>query len=946
MFALRRRLLIAIIIIIIVVIATSIIIYFVVTNRPSQDTTPPTVSIISPQDGATVSGVVTVSFTAADESEINKYEILIAGTLYSTETDYLWNTTEEANGHYTILCRALDVQGNWGNASVTVFVNNTSTGQGGVTPDTSTAIKVMSYNIEESGANENWKQVVKEENPDILVLIETGTWDDNNNTILKEVVAEFNTYFLDELPYKGYCTQRISFSTDGEAILSRFPIKEFTQIPIVPLDNGSDYDVTHDFIDAVIDINGTDVHVIGAHLKSSAGETNEWRRERETEGIINYMDSLGDVPILYMGDLNSFSPDDTGDLAPSGDLGVGPMTMMIHPEDPVYGQYSSTVHTFTDVFRKLNPSDPGYTYGHQNPTYSSRIDFIIANQFFNNKLVNSTTGDTLTADTGSDHYSVDVFVSFNITETVDSEPPTRVGGLNATDVSFSHVVLTWDSNDEPDLSHYRVYRNGTVIAQIFETSYVDSGLSEMTEYVYEVSAIDKSLNEGERSIPLHVKTKGEGNASEVIINEFLPDPAVVYSDEWIELYNPLNMDANISGYILDDIPDGGSSPYEIPLGTIIPAKGYALFNRSITGIALNNDNDTVALIAPDGMTVIDSYSYVGTTDDFSIGRVSDGADTWKTFPIPTPGAPNADDFTADAVMINEFLPAPDTVYSDEWIELYNPLDETVDISGYMLDDAVNTGSAPYTIPAGTTIPAFGFALFNGSVTGIILNNAGDNVTFLRPDGVTIIDSSNYSSIPNDVSYGRVTDGNTTWTTFYSPTPGSSNEVSGTTADVVLINEFLPDPDTVYIEEWIELYNPTDEPLSLAGYILDDITGGGSSPYTIPPGTLIPAHGFALFNQSTTGIALNNAGDTVNFIAPNGTTILDSYTYSSSSNDVSYGRTTDGNSTWITFVTPTPGASNNGSTLFLAFNLQMHYDISQGQEPHILQWLLTDHRRLE
>ena len=69
------------------------------------------------------------------------------------------------------------------------------------------------------------------------------------------------------------------------------------------------------------------------------------------------MDDLGDVPVMYVGDLNSFSPEDTGDLAPLGDLNYGPMSMMLMDDTfGSYSQYGSTVHTFTDVFRFLNPT--------------------------------------------------------------------------------------------------------------------------------------------------------------------------------------------------------------------------------------------------------------------------------------------------------------------------------------------------------------------------------------------------------------------------------------------------------------------------------------------------------------------------------------------------------------------------------------------------------------
>ncbi|MHA1772491.1 MAG: lamin tail domain-containing protein [Candidatus Thorarchaeota archaeon] len=910
----RWKMLIAALIICFLIIGV-VAIYIYVINRPPLDTTAPTVIITSPSDGDTLSGTVTISFTATDVASINGTEIYIDDDIRATTTTYVWNTTMETNGNHSILCRASDSFGNWGQARVTILVNNsppppTQPIENETQTTYSDAFKVMSYNIEESGANANWKNVVMEENPDILVLIETGTFDDNGNETLDEIISEFNTYFSNELPYVGYCAQGISYSTDGETVLSRFPVIEFKQIPIVKLDNGSDYDVTHDFVDAIVNVNGTDMHVIGAHLKARDGSSNEWRRERETEGIINYMDSLGSVPILYMGDLNSFSPDDTGSLAPLGDLGYGPMTMMLYPNDPVYGQYASTVHNFTDVFRALNPTDPGYTYGHQDSYYLSRIDFLVANQFFSGRLINSTVGDTPSADTGSDHYCVDVFIRANLTTHQDHEPPAKVTGLTVSDVSFSEVDLTWAPNSESDISHYRVYRDGILLAQVYGTTYNDTGLNESTSYVYEVSAVDTSLNEGPRSNPLNISTTNKGDPDLVVINEFLPDPDSLYSDEWIELYNPQDVDVNISGYFLDDIAINGSNPYLIPKGTVIPAHGYIVFYKSTTGINLNTENDTVNLIRPDGVTIIDSHEYNSTMNDISIGRATDGEATWTTFSFPTPGASNTDESApADAVVINEFLPSPNTLYTEEWIELYNPLNESVDISRYILDDIVAGGSSPYTIPFGTTIPANGFALFNYSTTGIALNNAGDNVTLLRPNYKEIIDSYSYNSSTNDVSIGRATDGNATWTTFVSPTPGASNVHSSSAADSIYINEFLPDPNTLYSEEWIELYNPLNESVDLSGYVLDDITGGGSSPYTIPSGTIVPALGFIVFNQSTTGIALNNAGDTVNFLRPDGSTVVDSHSYNSSTDDVSIGRETDGGDNWTTFISPTPGASN-------------------------------------
>lgn len=120
------------------------------------------------------------------------------------------------------------------------------------------------------------------------------------------------------------------------------------------------------------------------------------------------------------------------------------------------------------------------------------------------------------------------------------------------------------------------------------------------------------------------------------------------------------------------------------------------------------------------------------------------------------------------VVINEFLPNG----TDEWVELYNSTDGAVDVSGWTIDDNLDTGD-PFTIPADTTISAGGFLAF--SITGVPLNDTGDTVR-LFDDTPTpeLIDSHVYNFDPGTDSIGRTFDGGPDWTTFSVPTQGASN----------------------------------------------------------------------------------------------------------------------------------------------------------------------------
>jgi len=138
---------------------------------------------------------------------------------------------------------------------------------------------------------------------------------------------------------------------------------------------------------------------------------------------------------------------------------------------------------------------------------------------------------------------------------------------------------------------------------------------------------------------------------------------------------------------------------------------------------------------------------------------------------------------------------------------------------------------------------------------------------------------------------------------------------------VSLNEFLPYPHDVdwdgdgsadYLDEWIELYNGGDEAVGLGGWKLDDVADGGSSPYVIPEGRVISAHGYALFFRRETGLVLSNNGDTVRLLYPDGS-MVEAYAYGSASYDQSYSKVMDGGTTWTASYPPSPGGPNRPAT---------------------------------
>jgi len=309
-------------------------------------------------------------------------------------------------------------------------------------PVTKTGVKVLAYNILSGGTgNSAWKDIIKAENADIIVFTETGNWDDNNDQLLNQNLNEFNNHFTNEVPYTGSTVQGIGFANSANAIMTRFPIVQTTQLTDNELSDAS----AHDLMVWKLDVgNGKFVYVIGIHLKCCGGSTNDSRRNDTMENLIIWIDTninAGDG-IMLMGDFNAVSPVDTDPsfpgyqpgFEPSSDssLNDGPIRMLIDSNDPK----ASTKHTFKDAFREANPvcgsnnnccadalcdefslpnvncPERGYSFvGIHN--FDSRIDFIIVNQQVQ-VSVPATVGDVGGGSvcTASDHLPVDAIVSF------------------------------------------------------------------------------------------------------------------------------------------------------------------------------------------------------------------------------------------------------------------------------------------------------------------------------------------------------------------------------------------------------------------------------------------------------------------------------------------------------------------------------------------------------
>lgn len=115
----------------------------------SEDTTAPSVTIVSPASGAEVSGTVDVDVDSYDDFGVEKVELYANQELVGASNQQVvtlpWDTTGSADGDYALEARAYDAAGNAGlSKTVNVTVANTSTDSGSGEPAAPLSVAITS----------------------------------------------------------------------------------------------------------------------------------------------------------------------------------------------------------------------------------------------------------------------------------------------------------------------------------------------------------------------------------------------------------------------------------------------------------------------------------------------------------------------------------------------------------------------------------------------------------------------------------------------------------------------------------------------------------------------------------------------------------------------------------------------------------------------------------
>lgn len=148
-------------------------------------------------------------------------------------------------------------------------------------------------------------------------------------------------------------------------------------------------------------------------------------------------------------------------------------------------------------------------------------------------------------------------------------------------------------------------------------------------------------------------------------------------------------------------------------------------------------------------------------------------------------------------------------------------------------------------------------------------------------------------------------------------PESAENISGNIfyPDNVVFSEILPSPEGPDDkEEWIELFNKNNFDVNLAGWKIKDKSGASKS-YIFPENSVVFAGQYLVVKRPDSKITLNNEGDGLELLQPDGS-LADQVSFEKSPNNESFNLTASG---WLWSDTLTPGKENIIQTISNAKN---------------------------
>ena len=316
------------------------------------------------------------------------------------------------------------------------------------------------------------------------------------------------------------------------------------------------------------------------------------------------------------------------------------------------------------------------------------------------------------------------------------------------------------------------------------------------------------------------------------------------TDEWIELYNSTDSEVSLTGW---GIYEGGGTVLIEGLEGTIPSHGYFIIERTDentlpgitssqtpsawTGSGLSNAGEH--LVLKNGDEVIDEVNastgwFAGGGENFSsmqrINSELSGSDpdNWQGTASAHPeqkdvldnpiygtpseanvveeeaiGGPEEDPTVSEEPVethydleLNEILPNPTGSDDQEFLELFNPSEYDIPLTGWKIKDGSATKELDDLTLTSHLVSAHSYLALYRHQGLVSLNNSGETITLIDPDGNE--QEVTYPEMEENVAYA-LDDGD--WKETIEPTAESENIISAPDASNSEENEDESDSDS-------------------------------------------------------------------------------------------------------------------------------------------------------
>jgi hypothetical protein len=422
---------------------------------------PPTTTITSPANNATVSGTITVTATAsATSSTILSQEQLYAdgileGTDVSSSSPYTFslNTTLFSNGTHILVAEAYDATGNVGTSTaITITVNNV-----GSAPSIS-SFSASPATVAFNGTSTLSWSVSGATSLSISPTIGTVT----GSSVITPSLATTTVFTLSATNSNGTVTATTSVT-----------VTPYT-IPNAPT--------------GISAVAGNAQATISFTSGSNGGSSIIYYTATSNPSNISATSTASPIIVHGLTNGQSYTFTVTATNA-AGVSASSSLSSSVTPSNlnPVIGSFlvapayimpgASSTLSWTTTFATTVSLNQGL--GNQSATSTGSV--VVS--------PSSTTLYTLTAT------NVNGSSTAQATVVVDGTPPSVPQGLTATAVSQGEIDLAWSgSTDNVSVLGYTIFQNGILIATTSNLSYANTGLLAGTSYGYTVDAFDAAGN--------------------------------------------------------------------------------------------------------------------------------------------------------------------------------------------------------------------------------------------------------------------------------------------------------------------------------------------------------------------------------------------------------------------------------------------------------------------